>query len=417
MRASLFCVLLLQAWAVAQPRPSVTDTQVRPLPALAEPAPRKAFLDPVFGCRVVRVTDRRKDVATGDTSRGLKNEYSRVQAFNADGSRFLLRGISASWYLYDSASLRPLKKLPLEGSVDPRWDAVAPGRLYFVDETRLMALDTESGKRTTVHDFARDLPGQKLAAVWGRYEGSPSRDGRLWAFMAEDSDWNAVALLVYHQKENRVTARRMLARQYCEVDSVTISPLGRYVVAQFDRSAAGDADHPAECMVYDLDLKTARCIRGVGHGDLALDAAGREVLVFQDTRQDCLAMADLASGQVTPLVPIDFSHSALSFHISGRALGRPGWAVVSTCNGGPRCEYTWMDNSIFLLELKPGGRIVRLAHNRTLVREGVEQDYWAEPHASPNRELTRILFTSNWGRSGSEEVDTYLIELPPDWDR
>jgi hypothetical protein len=44
-----------------------------------------------------------------------------------------------------------------------------------------------------------------------------------------------------------------------------------------------------------------------------------------------------------------------------------------------------------------------------------EHDYWAEPHASPNRDLTRILFTSNWGRSGTEEVEMYLIELPPAW--
>jgi hypothetical protein len=26
-----------------------------------------------------------------------------------------------------------------------------------------------------------------------------------------------------------------------------------------------------------------------------------------------------------------------------------------------------------------------------------------------------VLFTSNWGRSGTEEVDIYLIELPSDW--
>ncbi|NLI48183.1 MAG: hypothetical protein GX414_13840, partial [Acidobacteria bacterium] len=44
-----------------------------------------------------------------------------------------------------------------------------------------------------------------------------------------------------------------------------------------------------------------------------------------------------------------------------------------------------------------------------------EHDYWAEPHATVNRDLTRILFGSNWGRSGTSQVDTYLIELPADW--
>ena len=37
------------------------------------------------------------------------------------------------------------------------------------------------------------------------------------------------------------------------------------------------------------------------------------------------------------------------------------------------------------------------------------------PHASENVDFTRVLFTSNWGRSGTEEVDMYMLELPPDW--
>ena len=46
------------------------------------------------------------DTALGASlSRGLKNEYSRVQAWNADESRILIRGVGASWYLYDAASL------------------------------------------------------------------------------------------------------------------------------------------------------------------------------------------------------------------------------------------------------------------------------------------------------------------------
>ena len=35
--------------------------------------------------------------------------------------------------------------------------------------------------------------------------------------------------------------------------------------------------------------------------------------------------------------------------------------------------------------------------------------------ASVNADLTCVLFTGNWGRSGTEEVDMYMIELPADW--
>lgn len=92
----------------------------------------------------------------------------------------------------------------------------------------------------------------------------------------------------------------------------------------------------------------------------------------------------------------------------------PGWALVSAYNGAQPAA-TWMDNQVFAVELKPGGRVVRLVHTYSIVDENQEHDYWAEPHASVNHDFTRIVFTSNWGRSGTGEVETYLVELPPDW--
>jgi hypothetical protein len=74
-----------------------------------------------------------------------------------------------------------------------------------------------------------------------------------------------------------------------------------------------------------------------------------------------------------------------------------------------------MDDQVFAIELKPNGRVVRLAHTHSVVDQDQEHDYWAEPHATVNQDFTRVLFTSNWGRSGTEEVEMYLVVLPPDW--
>jgi len=57
-------------------------------------------------------------------------------------------------------------------------------------------------------------------------------------------------------------------------------------------------------------------------------------------------------------------------------------------------------------------RVIRLAHTHSLVDKDIEHDYWAEPQASVNKDFTRILFTSNWGRSGTEGVETYMLVLP-----
>lgn len=394
----------------------VTSLEVRPEASMAEPAPRTPFQDPVFGTCLLRVTDRNSDLTPDDPSTGMKNEYSRVQSFNADNSYILVRSIEAEWYLYDASSLQPLGQLPL--SEEPRWDAQDPELIYHIEETRLMAFSISEGRGWQVHDFAQDLPGRKLVAVWTRYEGSPSADGRFWGLMAEDEDWMTVALLVYDMTLDQVIAQRDTPGRP-EIDSVTISPLGNYLLAYYDDACEagklGDDDHPCGLMVYDQSLENGRgLLRIIGHSDLTLDAQGREVLIFQDIDQDNIAMLDLESGIVTPLFPIDFSHSALGFHFSGRAFERPGWVLISTYNGS-RPAATWMDDQVFALELKPNGRVVRLAHTHSIVDEEQEHDYWAEPHASANQDLTRILFTSNWGRSGTGEVEMYLIWLEDDW--
>ena len=412
-----------QASLCPGPQPAlISDHQVRQPPALAEPAARIPFRDPVFGTCLVRVTDRAADIAPDDPSAGLKNEYSRVQSFNAGESLILVRGLAATWYLYDAATLQPRGLLPFAGTVDPRWDAADPDVLYYSESTLLNAYDVRSHETALVHDFAADFPGQSLAAVWTRYEGSPSRDGRFWGLMAVNQDWRPAAFLVYDMQAGQVIATRDLrglSDVKREIDWVTISPLGNYFMASFDDPCAapgsGTAAAPCGLMAYDRGLQNGRSLlRIAGHADLALDAQGREVFVYQDVDTDQIAMVDLASGAVTPLWPIDFSHTSLGLHFSGRALNRPGWALIST-HDGDAASHAWMDDQVFVVELKPGGRVLRLAHTHSLVDEAQEHDYWAEPHATANRDMTRVLFTTNWGRSGTEQVEMFMIELPPSW--
>ena len=91
-------------------------------------------------------------------------------------------------------------------------------------------------------------------------------------------------------------------------------------------------------------------------------------MIYQDIDTDYISMLDLVTGAVTPLWEIDFSHTAIGLHFSGRAFDRPGWAVVST-HDDDVATHTWMDDQVFVVELKLGGRVVRLAHTHSLVDE------------------------------------------------
>ena len=408
---------LLRVTAGACPKqPLSTGFAVLQPPVMAEPAARTAFTDPVFGACVTRVTDRAHDLLGGDTSAGLKNEYSRVQSYNADESRLLIRGIDASWYVYDAQTLLVIRRLPFDGSVDPRWDGSNPYYLYFHDGTRFLRCDVRGGDPTLVRDFATDFPG--AAFVWTRWEGSPSADGRWWGFMAQDADARILAFLIYDLQTNTITARRDFTN-FPGADSVTLSPSGNHFLVQVDDYCAtgqlGTDAHPCGLMVYDRNLQNGRgLLRVVGHSDLAYDAQGREVMVYQDNDTDSIAMVDLGTGQITALWPIDFSHTPIGLHFSGRAFQRPGWALVST-HDGDVASHTWMDDSLFAVELKANGRVVRLAHTHSLVDEAQEHDYWAEPQASVNRDFTQVLFTTNWGRSGTGATETFRVQLPSNW--
>jgi PKD repeat protein len=398
----------------------VVGTQVHSVPEMAEPAPRQWFTDPTFDTCLVRVTDRANDLSPGDASTGLVNEYARVQSFNADESRLLGRGTDGTWYLYDAQTLgAPLAELPLD--VEPRWDADDPNLLYYSQETRLMSYNLQTEQHALVHEFADDFPGQTVVAVWTRHEGRPSRDRRYWGLMAQDESWEVVAFVVYDRQTDQVTIRDMrgVPEVADGIDHVTISPLGTYFLASFDHyceyGELGDDENPCGLMVYDGDLTNGRgLLRIIGHYDPALDAQGNEVVIYQDIDTDHISMLDLETGTVTALWTIDFSHTAIGLHFSGLAYDRPGWALVST-HDNDLTTYTWMDDQVFAVELQPGGRVVRLAHTHSLVNDEQELDYWAEPHASVNSSLTRIVFATNWGRSGTGQVEMFMIALPPDW--
>lgn len=403
----------------------VTDAFVRQAAPLPEPAVRAPFRDPVFGSCLVRVTDRTADFAGDKELKGFRNENSRVQAFNADESVILIRGVKGSlnWFIYDATTLRPVRKLRSTELVNPRWDAADPHLLNFIDGTRLLAYDIRTDEQRLIHDFAIDFPGREVFV-----QGSPSLDGRYWGLIAEDADLLPVAFLVYDQAADRIVALRgmqngplikdedVTKRPY--FDYVTVSPLGGYFVAAFNRvcdsGAPGSDPRPCGFMVYDRNLRNGRRLGlgGIVYHDLALDTRGREVIVYQDYHD--FAMIDLETGETTALWPIIFGRSSISFNFSGRATGRPGWVLVSTY-GDSAVADTWMDNQVFAIELKPKGRVVRFAHTRSLVSSKIGHDLWAAPQAATNREMNRALFTTNWGRSGTDQVETMLIDLPPDW--
>jgi hypothetical protein len=181
---------------------------------------------------------------------------------------------------------------------------------------------------------------------------------------------------------------------------------------------AGDEGEPTRSYHRDFSHPVALPSGAIGHCDVALDPSGRDVLVYQNVHTDWIAMADLESGAETNLVPIPFGANAdIGLHISGNCDTKPGWVLMSTY-GSNTAALTWMDRSLFMLELRSGPAVWRVAQTQTLQASADEKDYFAEAFAAVNRAGSRVWWGSNWNAVSAEGVgcDAYYAELPASWE-
>jgi hypothetical protein len=156
------------------------------------------------------------------------------------------------------------------------------------------------------------------------------------------------------------------------------------------------------------------------HSDIAIGPTGNDVYVSVDYASSGgdVYMLDLDTRVRTNLFPTYLSRTATALHFSGKAFAKPGWVVVSSyaaynADDAP-LVLQWLHEKVFLVELKADPRLLMLAHTRRVSPNGWnvgDASYWAEPHATASRDLTRVLFNSNWSQPANR-IEAYQIILP-----
>jgi hypothetical protein len=369
---------------------------------LPKPQRGKPFADPDCRTCVVRITDRDAD----PVAKFARNDYARRQAFNADDSKLVLAASDGSWHWYDANTGRYGGKLEgMGGDAEPQWHPSDPNLLYFFNafglEMQIRQFDLRTGRWRVVADLAKRITAiwPTARAAWTKAEGSPSADARYWALMVDDGSWHGLGMLTYDLVSDRILATYDFAKnRKGRPDHLSMSPSGQYVVVSWD-------DGPFS-LTRDFS-KSMRLHPKGEHSDLAIDANGDDVYVSIDYGDSGgnVFMKNLRTGQRTNLFATYLDHSASAFHFSGKAFRRPGWVLASTyAEGGPR---QWLHGKVFAIELVERPRVVQLAQHHTMYNE-----YFTEPHASVNRDFTRVVFNSNWDSNSKMDVDAYVIELP-----
>jgi hypothetical protein len=105
------------------------------------------------------------------------------------------------------------------------------------------------------------------------------------------------------------------------------------------------------------------------------------------------------------------------WHFSGRGSassnGRKGWALISTYSESQQVDcspQTVMCAEIVAVNMNNSNTFYRIAHVQSIQCDPNGCQYYDEPHATPNRDFTKVIWGSDW-RTFSNAMDVYLVEL------
>lgn len=385
--------------------------QTPPSTSQSEPSLGNSYVDPAYGLTVRKMT-------SSAGTRFNRNIYSRIQAENSNGTRFLTYHGDAEFRVYDRQTLDLVRRLPaIDPDAEIQWHPSNPnlirytagndsssGRLVLFEEN---VTGATGGTGSAIFDLNGRLPWPNVDASGGRSgalfdgaEGSPSKDGNRYAWMVLDRNEDLVGIVAVDIATNTIlgTLDPSDWAQYGGIDHVSMSPSGKYVIASFDRAS----------IAYNANLTNPRQLHDTSeHSDIGIDAQGNDTFVIINFDSGALMSINLETGQNTTLFNIFQENTDTSIHISGKAFNKPGWAVVSTYNcRAPGGTVGWACNKIFAVELKANPRILNLAHSYNCGR-----DFWTETHAVPSRDLRRIYYNSDWGSCGID-AEVMQIDVP-----
>ena len=364
------------------------------LPGFLEPA-----VDPVSGMTIIRVT------TPGHLGAGLfcqraycTHRYSSAQAWNADQSLLLIANGCNGLCFLDGQTYAPLFRRLRPDECE--WHPKDPERMICVVGRRI-ALWTP---RTNAEEIIFVAEGYH-ALQFGPSKGNPSRDGRRIALRAVTADGALVAFaydLVSRQKFPDISVTKLPGRD----GSCEISPLGTYIMC------SRWVDGIVQAFIFTVEgtlVQSWTEHHRPSHGDMTVDADGREVYVgISKSEPDIYQVIKrrLEDEVVTVLAP-----RGEQDHASTRAIHQPGWVFVSY-SGDPaevaqRSKIAPFAQEVIALRIDGSGEFRRVAHTRN-----VPHDYWSETHASPSPDGSQVIWSSNWGQPGGPVFD-FVTRL--DW--
>jgi hypothetical protein len=419
---------------------SVTDRGARAKPSLSAPGVAgSSFVDPAFGSRMWRVTDRHTRPARADRSYRTPSG-THQNAWSRSGRHFFVVSTDGTIvpFAFDSSSGQAARIDPSpsgEGGLVLRfyaephfsyardgivYGAASGGSLRTIDQ-----YDFATGAYTRLLDLDTVVPG-----LGGTYVGgigsSAGPAERILTFFGGSSQDRHFHLLVF-DPANPGT-RRLLNTRTSTLDgratgvrldfllhAAAIDRSGRYVTlypTSADRAAPRRA---APNYLWDLATDTFTELPSIAARSNGHDAYGYGVRV----NQDCCTSGtwDAAQWQLralaTPLTTYDAIAQVLtprqvyladhpSWHNARPDAWTPFISALYRYGDNQVAWRAWDDEIIAVQTGNPAGHVWRLAHHRSDVRHDTDSSriaFWYTPRPNVSPDGRWVLFTSNWEKT------------------
>lgn len=427
-----------------------------------------SYTDPVYGTTITRVSandyrhnySRRQVYNAGET---LLLMY-RVNAGNW--------GI---YDAQTKAFIRSLNFSAGGDNVEPLWHPTDPKIVRYHNGLKWFDHNVETNVSALLFDFTGKLPWSGATEVWTKGEGRDSADGRILCLMAThySAGQNRMfGVLSFDMVEKRIidtlnmTAypdhlSTSLSGRWCVISGSTTfavpvdnlsaaAPLVAHLESRVSTKASRQALAEKLPGVVHLftrgESKLLAELRSKGisspllerlvnpklaavdpaavlhdrseHSDLVLGTDGHDYYVacaYSGHDEGWVFAVDMDAGQKfrTTAKVYGAQSSFTSMHISGQSHLRPGFFTVSTYkdasnygNTVPSAVLEPCYRKVSIHELKPNGRAWSVCHIRT-----TGSDYYDEPQATANRDLTKIVYASRLG-TNSGLSSSYEVTVP-----
>jgi hypothetical protein len=351
------------------------DTTLRYLatPSVARPSYLSPLFDPTLGTRTTRISN----------TAGVRQAYSRISAWNSDGSKILL-GFTYPGRMLDGRTYTYLGSFNQISQAI--WSNVDPNRLYGVVGNAFARQDATTGAVTKLRAFA-----SYTGITIGNYEGGISDDDRYIALIGTTST-GAKHLITYDVSTNAVLGDVAVA---ANINNAQISRKGNYVVVVNDTDGTSRGQGVER---YTRDLSSRINLTAYGrHGDNALDQNGNEIYVSNNAPN--VVAFNLATGAATRLLG---GTTAFEYgHVSGRNIDRPGWIYLSVFDNTATAGRPGHDQ-VVAVKTDGSGTVEVFGfshHTNTTI-------YAMQPQAVPSPDGRHVIFASEWA---STSVLAYVV--------